>query len=367
MLTDSSGRAEEGLPGLNFAEVLRQSLACAMLVIDDQMRITAFNAEAERLMNLEAGQVLNQSVALLPTVVQGILQETFSTGKPIRQRQVVLPSKQGEGITIYSSTAFTRNDKGRISGAILILNDLTATRRLEKNLQHLDRLASIGTLSASMGHEIKNALVAVKTFVDLLLKRNQDAELAGIVAREMQRIDSIVCQMLRFAGPAKPTFAPVPIHEILDQSLHLIEHQIEGKKIVVRRDYTTAADVVKGDSYQLQQAFLNLFFNALEAMGADGQLRLATAILPPDAGVPKLPGYKNQPILSVAVSDTGIGIPAENMERLFEPFFTTKPSGTGLGLSITRRIIRDHQGVIIVKSDLNQGTTFTALLPMAPR
>ena len=150
-----------------------------------------------------------------------------------------------------------------------------------------------------------------ETLVDLLIKKNQDASLADIVGREMHRIDSIVSQMLRFAGPAKPTFAPLHLHELLDHSLHLIVHHLEGKKISVHRAFAAVPDVLKGDRYQLQQAFINLFFNALEAMGSDGQLIVATAILPPDAVAPQLPAHRTQPVLRVTIADTGVGVPPE--------------------------------------------------------
>jgi signal transduction histidine kinase len=214
-----------------------------------------------------------------------------------------------------------------------------------------------------MAHEIKNALVAVKTFVDLLLKQNQEAELAALASREIRRIDSIVSQMLRFAGPAKPTFAPVRLHDILEHALRLIQYQLEGKRISLRRQFAAAPDWVRGDHYQLEQAFINLFFNAIEAMAPNGQLTVATDLVSPSSPAHTLPDYKSQPLLRVAIRDTGIGIPPENLNRLFDTFFTTKPNGTGLGLPITRRIIQEHKGAITVESELNRGSTFSVLFP----
>src|SRR5207245_8400399 len=170
-------------------------------------------------------------------------------------------------------------DAGRKLAAVaFLLADSHAAGRREQELRRLDRLASIGTLSASMAHEIKNALVAGKTFIDLLLEKHQDAELVEIVRREMGRIDSIVSQMLRFAVPAKPTFSTIRLHEILDHSLRLVQPQLEGKSISLSRSFQAASDLVNGDDYQLQQAFVNLFLNALEAMGPNGTLTVATDI-----------------------------------------------------------------------------------------
>jgi two-component system NtrC family sensor kinase len=235
---------------------------------------------------------------------------------------------------------------------------------LNQNIRHLDRLASIGTLSASMAHEIKNALVAVRTFIDLLRKSAEHAELAELATKEVKRIDSIVSQMLRFAGPARPTFAPLHLHELLDHALRLAQFQMDDKRITLTRGYQTGSDLVSGDTYQLEQAFINLFFNAIEAMGQGGQLTVTTLAIAP--GAPELAACRipARPHLQIAVRDTGAGIAPELLPRLFEPFFTTKPKGTGLGLPITRRIIQEHHGAIAVASEPGRGTIFTILLPL---
>ena len=220
----------------------------------------------------------------------------------------------------------------------------------EQNLQRLDRLAGLGLLSAGMAHEIKNGLVAVKTFVDLLLEKNQDAELGKVVVRELERINAIVTQMLRFAAPGHAAFKTVRIHGLLDHSLRLVEHQISGKLISLNRDYKAAPDTVHGDEFQLQQAFMNLLFNAIEAMGANGTLTVGTEITDGQ--------------LRIQIRDTGTGIAPENQGRLFEPFFTTKKNGTGLGLAISQRIVHEHGGNISAQSENNKGSTFSISLPV---
>jgi two-component system NtrC family sensor kinase len=230
-------------------------------------------------------------------------------------------------------------------------------------MQRLDRLASIGTLSASMAHEIKNALVAVNTFVQDLILRNKDAELAGLVSRELRRIDSIINQMLKFAGPAKPTFARISVHRILDQSLRLIQPQLERKQIRLRRSLAARHDKVEADHYQLEQAFLNLFLNAVAAMESQGELSVLTELVhqppaPPATG-------PSESLLQVSIGDTGVGIPSDDLPRLFEPFFTTRSQGTGLGLAITRRILLEHRARITVESELKKGTVFRILFPLA--
>lgn len=230
-------------------------------------------------------------------------------------------------------------------------------------MRRLDRLHSVGTLSASMAHEVKNAFVAIRTFVDLLLEKNQQADLADIVRLEMGRIDSILGQMRKFSGPAKPEFSSVRLHLLLDKSLQLIQHLLADKKIKVTRAFAASPDTVQGDHDQLEQALINLFFNALDAMKPNGVLTVSTQIIPEASGIAGLPHHKEGPYVRVTIQDNGTGIQPENMERLFEPFFTTKPDGTGLGLAITRRIIQEHHGVIAVESELNKGTMLSFTLP----
>ena len=347
---------------------LSDCLACALLIFDDEKRITGFSPETEQLINVRSDRLTDGTLQSLPAPLQKVIEETFATGKPIHDRRITLPSGEAEALVLSVTTSLPaspdKNGKGH--GVITVLNDLTFAKKLEANLRRLDRLASIGTFSASMAHEIKNALVAVKTFFELLPKSNQSAELAEIVTREITRIDSIVSQMLKFASPAKPVLSPLRLHEILEHSLRLIEHQLDRKRIKVSLRFAASPDTVKGDDYQLEQAFFNLFFNAMEAMEPNGRLTVATKIIRVRPGFSTKTG-KLQRHLLVTVKDTGVGISAQNLSRLFEPFFTTKPNGTGLGLSITRRIIQEHGGWITVNSAMNKGTTFDILFPLLKR
>jgi len=224
----------------------------------------------------------------------------------------------------------------------------------EQSMRRLDRLASLGLLSAGMAHEIKNSLVAVNTFVGRLLENGEDRDFSETVRRELRRIDTLVSQMLRFAAPGKNEFATVHVHDLLDHSLRLVEHQIKGKSISLNRCYVAAPDTVSGDEYQLQQAFMNLLFNAIEAMGMNGTLTVSTDIS----------GDKpDERRLRIHIQDTGMGIPEENLPHLFEPFFTTKKNGTGLGLAICQRIVHEHDGDITAQSEIKKGATFCLSLP----
>jgi two-component system, NtrC family, sensor kinase len=162
---------------------------------------------------------------------------------------------------------------------------------------------------------------------------------------------------LKFAVPAQPIFATTSVHKILDRALLLAQHRVEGRQITFDRKFLAEKDMLDGDGYQLEQAFINLLLNAVEAINVNGTLTLSTESIADGEGGSK-------PWMRIRVADTGAGIAQENMGRLFEPFFTTKQNGTGLGLAVTRRIIEEHNGSIQVESQSGQGTTFTLLLPM---
>lgn len=223
---------------------------------------------------------------------------------------------------------------------------------LPDHLRRLDRLANLGLVSASVAHEIKNGLVAINTFVELLLQKGDDPEMTGVVRRELKRIDSLAAQMLRFAAPKPASLARVRTHELLDHSLRLLEHQMNGRMISLKRDYRAAPDTVHGDEFELQQAFMNLLLNAVEAVGNNGEVSVATE--------------NSGQQVKISIGDTGAGISKENLARLFEPFFTTKKHGTGLGLAICQRVMHEHHGKVEVHSETGKGSTFMLLLPAEP-
>lgn len=226
----------------------------------------------------------------------------------------------------------------------------------DENLQRLDRLANLGTLSAGIAHEIKNALVPIRTFIQLVLEKSDDRELAATVDRELKRLDSMINQMLRFAAPKPVAFARVKVQDVLETSLKLLQHQVDEKRISVKRDFKAADGIVEGDEDQLQQVLMNLFLNALQAMTLDGTLTISTEIGPREDGASWV---------IIRVNDTGVGIKQENLDRIFEPFFTTKRNGTGLGLAISQRVISDHEGRIEAHSEPGKGATFIVSLPTA--
>ena len=341
---------KDGLSAESPASLLQQCLACGVLVVGARERIVACTAGAAANLRAKAARLKNSSINSLPAPLPELIRAVAKGGKAITNREIEINTPRGGATTLCASILPVKTRAS--SQVVVVLNAPACAPAFELNLRRLDRLASLGALSASMAHEIKNGMVAIKTFVDLLAEKNQEAELTEVVGRELQRINAIVTQMLRFAAPKAATFATVHAHDLLDQSLRLMQHQIGVKMISLQRNFQAAPDTVRGDDAQLQQVFMNLLLNAIEAMGTNGVLTVSTEIT----------GGKQ---LQIQIRDTGVGIARENLERLFEPFFTTKTNGTGLGLAISKRIALEHHGVIEVRSEIAKGSTFTLSLPLS--
>ena len=348
MSANASRKSANGHSGQNPGSLLQECLACGVLVIGARRRIAACTAEAAEQLHRDPAKLQNASLSALPAPLVRLIQETAKSGKTVLNREVHL----GNSATLRASILPVKG--GPQSETVVVLNRLSSAPVFEQNLRRLDRLAGLGTLSASMAHEIKNGMVAIKTFVDVLAQQGQDRELTEIVGRELARINAIVSQMLRFAAPNRAAHATVRVHELLDHSLRLMQHQISGKLISLQRQYRAEPDTVRGDDAQLQQAFMNLLLNALEAMGTNGVLTVGTDLAKDERGATHL---------RISIQDTGVGIAPEHLDRLCEPFFTTKRHGTGLGLAISQRILQEHHGLICVQSDPGKGSTFSLSLP----
>lgn len=350
-----------------YNETLLQNLTTGVIAADIEGRITVFNKEAEQITDLKS--ILDHSIEELPARLCEALHATLRSNHPQEDREIVL--RLGEpGMVVRASSSIFHGQDGQMLGALMVLTDITALKRLELQIRRSDRLASLGTLSAGMAHEIKNPLVSIKTFAQLLPERYQDSDFretfSNLIGHEIDRIDSLVNQLLRFARPAKPHLRPMHVHEVLEKSLMLVGHRLYQKEIKLSRSWNADVDTIRADADQLEQVFLNFFLNAMDAMKHGGELTVATEIRSPQEWIPTAGGTNGdrQEVLRVTVRDDGEGIKGEDIPHVFDPFFTTKDYGTGLGLSVVHGIIQEHGGQIEVESELSKGTAFHILFPL---
>lgn len=353
-----------------YNETLLENLTTGVVAASGDGRVTVFNREAEQITGLVAGTVLEQSIDHLPADLRETLRATLATGERQEDADVRLGSGEREIIARVSSSVF-HGEAGERLGALMVLTDVTALKRLEEQIRRSDRLASLGTLSAGMAHEIKNPLVSIKTFTQLLPERYQDSDFretfSNLIGHEIDRIDSLVNQLLRFARPAKPVLRPMHVHEVLEKSLMLVGHRLYQKEIKLTRSWDAEVDTIRADADQLEQVFLNFFLNAMDAMEHGGELNVQTQIRRADnwvGNIGTMNADNSHEVLVITIRDNGEGIAEEHVGHVFDPFFTTKDYGTGLGLSVVHGIIQEHGGQIEVESELARGTAFHITLPL---
>jgi len=331
--------------------MFQDNLACGIIVVGARGRIAACTAVAAAHLRAKPARLKNAPVHSLPPPLPELIRAAAKSGKTIENLEIEIKASRGGATALRASVLPVK--AGASSQVVVVLNHLPSAPVLEQHMRRLDRLASLGTLSASMAHETKNALVAIRTFVDLLVLKHPESELSQLVGGELHRINTVASQMLQLATPRTATFTTVQMHDLLDQTLRLLHHRIIEKTISLQRNYRAEPDTVRGDGAELQQVFMNLLLNAIEAMCMNGVLTVGTEIA--ERG--------GQRLLKIHIEDTGMGVERKHLKRLFEPFFTTKKNGTGLGLAISKRIALEHHGAIEARSDIARGSIFTLTLP----
>ena len=255
--------------------------------------------------------------------------------------------------TLIWATIFITLGLGLLMGFLI-------ARKVGEQLIQSAKMASLGQLSATIAHEIRNPLTAIKMRVHSLqeeLKENPSAkEDTAVIGEEINRMEKIVQNFLDFARPPEPNLQRIDIHRVLEATVNFLSPKVVSQNIEINKKLEATSPEVEIDQAQMHQAFLNIMLNAIEAMPQGGKLEISTSMKNGDR--------KSTSVLDIEFKDTGVGIPPESKRKLFEPFFTTKQTGTGLGLFIASRIIQMHKGVIVIDSEWGKGTRLNVRLPI---
>jgi signal transduction histidine kinase len=230
-----------------------------------------------------------------------------------------------------------------------------ALQKAQAEIVQSEKLATLGYLSAGMAHEIRNPLNSIALFCQLLKSSMEDPEKIGYIdksLKEIDRIDGILRKLLDAAKRPKFEIREVWLDRIIDSTLEVFKHQIEHYKIKVVRDYRRVPPAIQADALEMEQVFANLFLNAIHEMPCKGTLTVQL-------------DHDDSKIV-VRVSDTGRGIPKENIHNIFDPFFSTKSCGIGMGLAVVLRIVKTYHGKIEVEKSDENGTTFCLFIPIIP-
>ncbi len=344
-------------------ETIFQSIQEGVVVVDGEGRLTYANRAAEQLLGFtfESAQGRPAAHYLWDTNWERVLAWDTEEWARLITRQVEVTRPQRRVLTFYGVPLEPVRTSGE-KGVLFIIRDITREREEEKRWAESERLNAVKLLAASVAHEIGNPLNALNIHLQLLdraisrLPENAREDLGDLirVARgEVARLDMILTQFLRAIRPSKPQFAAISIEKILAESLALMKHEIQNRKIEVQLDIREAIPRVRADPGQMKQAFFNVLKNALQAM--------------PDGGSLDITLRSTDDSVTIAFRDTGGGIRPEDLGRVFEPYYSTKPHGSGLGLMIVQRIIQDHGGQIEIETKPGEGTRLTLWIPRAKR
>jgi signal transduction histidine kinase len=331
-----------------------------VIAVDRGGTVTLFNAAAARLTKLDVIDAKGAPVANLPLAVSESLTTTATSGQAISQFETVIEDRLRYEISVIISTSALRDRAGSIVGAVAVLNDLTRLKQLEAEQHRIERLASIGALASGVAHEIKNPLVAIKTFAELLPERFTDEDFRNdfsqIVIREISRIDGLVARLRGLASRPSQHLLHVDVREPLDAALSLLRPQLEQRSIAIQTRYPDTVRAIFGDPAQLEQLFLNILLNAIDATPADGEVTITIGSR----------GHAPGDAVTVDIADTGSGIPPRLLGRIFDPFVTTKKQGSGLGLSICRGIADSHRATIRATNNTHgRGAIISIEFPVA--
>ncbi|MHC4751077.1 MAG: two-component system sensor histidine kinase NtrB [Planctomycetota bacterium] len=271
-----------------------------------------------------------------------------------------------ERIIAWHNTTL-RDKAGHITGTLSSGEDITERKRTEAELIRSEKLASVGQLAAGVAHEVNNPLAGILVYIKLLLKKYKQNKLQTEetekqlekIGKETERCSRIIKNLLDFSRQTEVTLRPVDINKVIEATLEIIGHQISLDNIRTEEKLCLSLPLILVDFDQIQQALMNIMLNAAQAMPDSGDLTITTSAA---KGV-KI-GNSIRDAIRIDISDTGVGIPKENLDKLFTPFFTTKEKGkgVGLGLSVVHGIIERHHGKITIESNPVDGTTFSIYL-----
>ncbi len=272
--------------------------------------------------------------------------------------EVEMVDRLGSKMSIMVSATGRRDEAGVFSGITAMLNDVTEMRRMDKYLAQTEKLASIGQLASGVAHEINNPLGVIQCYANLIEKSQPpDPQIlsdVGIIRKHTEQCRSVVEALLNFSRSAEPRLTKTDINTCIEEVVSVLVLQLQKDRFAIERQFDGTLPMITVDGNRIKQVLMNLLINASQAMPDGGRIIVKTELAE---------GGRQ---MAITISDTGPGIPKENLPKIFDPFFTTKgpEKGTGLGLSVSYGIVQQHGGSITVDSTSGNGTTFTIRLPM---
>jgi len=340
-----------------FTSLLISRLPVGIVAVDNQGRITTWNRTIAQLLDLSADQAIGRE---LTTVLPQALIDFFRNSKSCTRcgedpGSCEIRLRKGNETMVLNCYHLRIDDHGRQPrGEVLLVTNVTALKNLEKEMRETERLAAVGRMAAGVAHEVRNPLSSVKGLAILLQRKfapgSSDYETATLLVQEVERINRTISELLSFARPAPLDLARVDVRELLTRQVRLLAADTESRHIDFRLDLADDLDPVAADQDRLNQVFVNILLNAVQAMD-EGELTVTAR------------NSADRRSVVITVRDSGAGMDKEVLAQAFFPYFTTKSGGTGIGLALSQKVINDHGGTISIQSSPGQGTMVTIVLP----
>ena len=374
-ITERKQLGQEIIELKNFNESIIQSISSGLITVDLDRRITSFNHSAEEVLGYSEIEVIGKPLnEVFPKEdCEKLLSNMDDPDQELLNREMPLTAKDGNRVYIGFTVTPRIDTKDRRVGSIISFKDITQIKQMQVEVQRMDRLASMGVLASGIAHEIRNPLAGIKTIAQTLEEDiepdDSRREYVSRIVRQVNRMDDLLKTIFSYAKPRQPKRNLHRFPEIVQEVVALLENRMRSQSVKYIETYHSDLPLVHVDFHQLEQVFVNLFLNALDAMPKGGELKLeaypkVTTLRSVDRRERSFPVQNKSSLYTeVCLTDTGEGIDSSNLSSIFNPFFTTKPQGSGLGLSIVYRIVADHHGDIRVDSDAKNGTRFKLLLP----
>lgn len=331
------------------------NLPLGLITSDAEGRIETVNAPARSMLGRSDG-LAGVALGDLPALDWNAVVGELARGGKVLERETELAVSDDKTIPVVLSASQIRNAEGALLGHVFIFGDIEEVKRLQSEVRRNERLTALGNLAAGVAHEIRNPLSTIKGLATYIARKlppgGREEEAAKTMIVEVNRLNTVVSELLEFARPNPATGASADANEVVERALRLADADIRAGNVAVVFAAEADAPRVRVNGERLAQALLNLFLNAVQAMPSGGTLRVTTRSNPAGGD------------FRIVVQDDGVGMSAEVRESIFNPYFTTKGSGTGLGLAIVHQIVEGHGGTVTVKSSPGAGAVFTLHLPV---
>ena len=340
-----------------------ENSADAIITLDKNNRISSWNQGAENIFGWSSEEIGGESVETiipqklidqreLECLEYGMYYKGF-----VNNYQTERVCKNGKIILVNLTESFIKDTDGKVIGRSQILRDLTNLKLREEQIQHSERLATLGHMAAGVAHEVGNPLTAISSLVQVAERKSKDPfvrEQLGKVREHIQRITKIVRDLVDFSRPSSLKAESMQLNNVIKSAVGLLKHDARCRTVTFHLNLAPELPVVHGVPDHIHQVLVNLLLNSVDAMQ-----HLKEPVI-------NIETWADHEKANISIEDIGKGIPADVQNRVFEPFFTTKETGngTGLGLSVSHGIITKMKGTIDMESEENVGTKFTISLPV---